>query len=304
MKIYFDFMGKKWVFLAISLVLIGAGLIGLAVRGLHFGIEFQGGTSIDLTMSKPFTIEEVRSVMSQAGYGDAVIQPIERPGKRPIQVLIRSRLLTPAVQTKILDGLDKKIGIAARNSIQAVGPGWGAAVTNSAVTALAVSLLGLVTYISLRFEYKMALTAIFAIFHDILLTIGVYALAGREVTPNTVAALLTILGYSLYDTIVVFHRIKENTSHIGKQTFQGMANESINQVLIRSINTTLMTVVPIGSLLAFGGETLRDFAFALFVGLISGAYSSIGVAAPLYAMWKETEPKYAALKRKYGAAAA
>jgi SecD/SecF fusion protein len=297
MRIYFDFMGKKWIFFAISGVLIAIGIIGFAVRGLHFGIEFQGGTSLDLKMAKPYTTAEVRSVMSAAGFGDAVIQPIE--GKN--EVLIRSRLLTPAVQTKIITGLDKKFGVTP-NSIQAVGPGWGAAVTNSAITALTVSLLALAVYISLRFEYKMALTAIFAIFHDIVLTVGIYALAGREVTPNTVAALLTILGYSLYDTIVVFHRIKENTSRIGKQTFQQMANESINQVLIRSINTTLMTVVPIGSLLIFGGETLRDFAFALFVGLISGAYSSIGVAAPLFAMWKETEPKYAALKRKYGLA--
>ena len=155
---------------------------------------------------------------------------------------------------------------------------------------------------SLRFEYKMSITAVIALIHDIIITLGIYALFGREVTPNTVAALLTILGFSLYDTIVVFHRIKENSIGLVKQSFMSMANESINEVLIRSINTTLTAVIPVMVMLFFGGSTLKDFAFALTIGTVSGAYSSIGVAAPLFAIWKETEPKFKALAKKYATA--
>lgn len=296
----FDFMGNKKYFFAVSGVLILAGLIGFIAVGLKFGIEFQGGTVMDLTMDKAFTAAQVRAVLAKQGEGDAVVQPVE--GTK--SVLIRSRKLEPAKVAGVVTALDKQFGVAVQNNIQTVGPGWGANVTNAAITALSVSLLALITYISLRFEYKMALTAVLAIIHDVILTIGIYVLAGREITPNTLAALLTILGYSLYDTIVVFHRIKENTAHIGKETFQHMATESINQVFIRSMNTTITTLIPILTLLFFGGDTLRDFAFALAVGLASGAYSSVGIAAPVYAIWKETEPKFAALKRKYGTAAA
>jgi SecD/SecF fusion protein len=145
----------------------------------------------------------------------------------------------------------------------------------------------------------MSVTAILALVHDILITLGLYSLVGWEVTPNVVAALLAILGYSLYDTIVVFHRIKENSRGLTKQSFMGMANTSINEVLIRSINTTLTSLIPVVVLLLFGGTTLKDYALALTIGLTSGAYSSIGVAAPIFAIWKETEPKYAALAKKY-----
>lgn len=300
MEIRFDFMGKKWVFWAVSCAFVLAGIAGCIVNGgLRFGIEFQGGSVMDLTMKKSFTVAEVRRVLADKGQADAFIQPVEGSN----DVLIRAGQLRPEEIAQVIAGLEKEIGVASQNSIETVGPGWGRNVTNAAVTALTVSLLALIVYISLRFEYKMALTAILAIAHDIALTVGVFALTAREITPNTVAALLTILGYSLYDTIVIFHRIRENSARIGKRTFQSMANESIQQVFIRSINTTLTTLIPILALLFFGGETLRDFAFALAVGLTAASYSSIGIAAPVYAVWKETEPKFAALKRKYGAAA-
>jgi len=165
--------------------------------------------------------------------------------------------------------------------------------------AFFLSILAILLYVSLRFEYKMSVMAIVALVHDIIITLGIYALSGLEVTPNTVAALLTILGYSLYDTIVVFHRIKENSQNLQKQSFMSMANESINEVFVRSLNTTITSLIPVLVMLFFGGPTLKDFAFALTIGLAVGAYSSIGVAAPLYAMWKETEPKYKALAKKY-----
>jgi SecD/SecF fusion protein len=157
-------------------------------------------------------------------------------------------------------------------------------------------------YTSLRFEYKMSVTAVIALIHDVIIVLGVYALSGREITPNTIAALLTIMGYSIYDTIVVFHRMRENSQRLVKQSFMSMANESVNQVIVRSMNTSITSLLPVLVLFFFGGETLKDFAFALVVGLLAGAYSSIGVASPIYAMWKEREPKFQALKKKYAKA--
>jgi SecD/SecF fusion protein len=191
---------------------------------------------------------------------------------------------------------------ATDRQVSTIGPEWGSNITNSALLALAVSMIAILAYISIRFEYKMAVTGVIALVHDAVITLGIYALLGRQVTPNTVAALLTILGYSLYDTIVVFHRIRENTQNLSKKTFMDMANDSLNQVLARWVNTGLSSLIPVICLLVLGGETLRDFAFALTVGLISGAYSSVAVASPLYAMWKEREPRFAALRKKFAAA--
>ena len=185
--------------------------------------------------------------------------------------------------------------------VNTVGPDWGAGVIQSSAIAFAVSLLLIIAYIAIRFEYKMGIMAVVALLHDLIIVVGIYALVGREITPNMVAALLTILGYSLYDTVVVFHRINDNMKESSlKCTFMSMANHSINQVFIRTINTTLTSFVPVFGMLLFGGETLKDFAFAMAVGLIAGSYSSIAVATPLYAMWKTREEKNAKLVKKYG----
>lgn len=175
----------------------------------------------------------------------------------------------------------------------------GSNVTNAAMLALMVSIIAILAYVSIRFEYKMAVTGVIALAHDVIITLGLYALIGREVTPNTVAALLTIMGYSLYDTIVVFHRIRENTANLTKKSFMQMANDSLNQVLARWVNTGLSSLIPVVCLLVLGGSTLKDFAFALTIGLVSGAYSSVAVASPLYALWKEREPRFQALAKKY-----
>ena len=160
----------------------------------------------------------------------------------------------------------------------------------------------IIAYIGIRFrDYKMGVTAVVALLHDLVLVMGIYALVGREVNPNTIAALLTILGYSLYDTVVVFHRINDNMKADAiRCTFMTMANHSINQVFIRTINTTLTSFIPVFAMLLFGGETLKDFAFAMSIGLIAGSYSSIAVATPLYCLWKTREPKFAKLQKKYG----
>lgn len=185
--------------------------------------------------------------------------------------------------------------------VTTIGPDWGESVIKSSLIAFFVSILLIIIYIAIRFEYKMGVTAIISLLHDLILVFGIYALVGREVNPNMIAALLTILGYSLYDSVVVFHRINDNMKGSDmKCTFMSMANRSINQVFIRTINTTLTSLIPVLAMLFFGGETLKDFAFAMTIGLLCGAYSSIAVATPLYSIWKTREPKYAKLAKKYG----
>jgi len=197
----------------------------------------------------------------------------------------------------------KALGLPGESfQVTTIGPGWGKSVTDRALLALALSFGAILLYVSVRFEYKMSVAAIIALIHDVTITLGIYALFGQEVTPNTVAALLTILGYSLYDTIVMFHRIKENSYSLSKQSFMGMANDSINQVLVRTVNTIILSLLPVVVMLFFGGDTLYDFALALSIGLLVSSYSSFGTATPIYVLWKEREPKYAALKKKYASA--
>ena len=293
---YIDFMGnRKWLFLASGIVLTVA-IISLATKGLTLGYEFKGGTKITLTNAATATLPQVRDAVAQAKIVDASVQTITGG------FIVRSTEPSAAVASAQAAAVGKTLNIPETNTqVSTIGPEWGANITNAAMLALAVSLIAILAYVSIRFEYKMAVTGVIALFHDALITLGLYALLGREVTPNTVAALLTILGYSLYDTIVVCHRIRENTANLTKKTFMSMANDSLNQVLARWINTGLSSLIPVLCLLIFGQDTLKDFAFALTIGLISGAYSSVGVASPLYAMWKEREPRFKALAKKYAA---
>jgi SecD/SecF fusion protein len=298
-RVYVDFMGnRKWLFVFSSVVLaiaIGA----LLLRGLTFGIDFKGGTSIKLPQTAGVTTEKVAGALRDAGMTDAIVQPALTQG-RPDGWLVRSGISDTNKATKVFRTAADSLNIPLQEAqASVISPSYGASITNAAMLALVVSIAAILVYISVRFEYKMSVTAVLALAHDAIITLGIYALVGREVTPNTAAALLTIIGYSLYDTIVVFHRIRENTANLQKTTFMQMANDSINQVLTRWINTGLSQIVPVVVLLTFGGETLKDFAFALLVGLLSGAYSSVAVASPLYAIWKETEPRYKALKQRY-----
>jgi SecD/SecF fusion protein len=291
---YIDFMGnRRWMFLASGIVLTVA-ILSLALRGLNLGIDFKGGTVVTLANVSGKTITDVRDAAVRANLKEPAVQTTQGG------FLIRSA----ETDTKIAEAAATQIGStlgvsAADTQVSTIGPEWGANITNAAELALVVSIMAILAYVSIRFEYKMAVTGVVALLHDVIITLGLYALLGRELTPNTVAALLTIMGYSLYDTIVVFHRIRENTQNLSKKTFMAMANDSLNQVLARWINTGLASLIPVVCLLLIGGTTLRDFAFALTVGLVSGAYSSIGVASPLYAMWKEREPRYQALAKKF-----
>ena len=293
-------MGRKKYFFAFSGALIVISILALLVKGLTFGVDFQGGTSMTFSDAAGVTTEQVRGALEEAGVPDtanATIQPTD-DGGYIVRTAESDTAKAHGAFSAIIDSLDLPEQDA---NVTTIGPGWGKNVTDASLLALAVSIIAILIYISLRFEYKMSVSAVVALLHDTVIVLGVYAISGREVTPNTIAAVLTILGYSLYDTIVVFHRIRENAAGLTKMSFMSMTNESINQVLMRWVNTGLIQVIPVVALFFFGGETLQDFAFAMAVGLVAAAYSTVGLASPFYAMWKEREPKFQALKRKYAA---
>lgn len=295
-----NFMGVRKILLSLSAALIVLSFAVVGVKGVTFGIEFVGGTSIAFHNTGDITIEDMRAACTDAGEPDAVVQTTNADGSAGF--LVRTTNTSPEDATATANQIASDLGIATDSfEVNTVGPDWGAGVIQSSAIAFAVSLLLIIAYIAIRFEYKMGIMAVVALLHDLIIVVGIYALVGREITPNMVAALLTILGYSLYDTVVVFHRINDNMKESTlKCTFMSMANHSINQVFIRTINTTLTSFVPVLGMLLFGGETLKDFAFAMAVGLIAGSYSSIAVATPLYAMWKSREKNNAKLIKKYG----
>jgi len=301
-KLYIDFMGnRKWLLIA-SGVVMAIAIAALAFRGLNLGIDFRGGTTISLPQAAGVTTEKVQAALTKVGMANAVVQPVLTAGQAD-GWLVRSGETDTNKANAAYEAVAKELGIpltSARSSV--IAASYGATMMNAVLLALVVSVAAILLYISIRFEYKMSVTAVLALVHDTVITLGIYALMGREVSPNTLAALLTIIGYSLYDTVVVFHRIRENSQSLTKQTFMQMANDSINEVLARWFNTGISQIVPVVVLLVFGGETLKDFAFALLIGLLSGAYSSVAFASPLYAMWKEREPRYKALKARYAKA--
>lgn len=296
-------MGKRRIFFAISTVIVVVSIAVLLLKGLTFGIEFQGGTVMTLEGAAGVSVEDVRDILQNVGVPDArnaVIQTTDDGG-----LIVRTSESDTASAQEDFTALIGELDLPAQDvNVTTIGPGWGANVTRAAVIALVISIISILAYISIRFEYKMSVTAVLSLVHDALFVLGVYAILGREVTPNTIAALLTILGYSLYDTIVVFHRIRENAAGLSKRSFMDMTNASINQIFMRWLNTGLIQIIPVLCLLFFGGETLRDFAFAMAIGLVSSAYSSVALASPLYALWKEREPRFQALKKKYEAQSA
>ena len=243
----------------------------------------------------------MRDAFDDAGVSDPVLQTTNADGDTGI--LARMTTTSAEDATHIANQVADEFGWSTDSfEVTTIGPDWGASVVQSSLLAFLVSLILIIAYISIRFrDYKMGVSAVIALLHDLVLVFGVYALVGREVTPNTIAALLTILGYSLYDTVVVFHRINENMKDDSvKCTFVTMANHSVNEVLIRSLNTSITSLIPVVAMLLFGGETLKDFALAMTVGLIAGAYSSYAIATPIYVIWKTRETRYAKLQRKYG----
>ena len=295
-----NFLGHRRLFLTVAAVAMALCFIVVGVRGLNFGIEFVGGTSVAFHDTGDVATEQVRQAFDAAGEPDAVIQTTATNGEPGF--LVRTTTTSAEDATATANQVADEFGWPTTSfEVTTIGPDWGASVIQSSLLAFFVSIILIIIYIAIRFEYKMGVMAIVALLHDLILVMGIYALVGREVNPNTIAALLTILGYSLYDTVVVFHRINDNMKGSDiKCTFMTMANHSVNQVFVRTINTTLTSFVPVLAMLLFGGETLKDFAFAMVIGLLAGSYSSIAIATPLYAMWKTREPRYAKLQQKYG----
>jgi SecD/SecF fusion protein len=309
-KIYsFDYMGhKKWWFV-ISAIIIGAGLISLFVKGggnpvngLNYGLEFKEGTRITVAFQETPALAEVRTVVSEAGYPNAQLQ--ETPNVAGAGVpgfQIQTDVLTPAEQDELKQALNESFTIAESGgteifSLETVGATFGRQVVSQSLKAIGIALLLILIYVTLRFQWKFAIGAIVAEIHDLLVVVGVYSLTGQEVTTATIAAVLTILGYSLYDTVIVYDRIRENQPKLSRLPYGDMVNVSIWEVLTRSINTTLIVLLPVLCLFFFGGATLKDFAFALLIGILSGAYSSIFVASPVLVLLREREPQYKKLK--------
>ncbi|MBQ9042770.1 MAG: protein translocase subunit SecD [Eggerthellaceae bacterium] len=295
-----NFVGHRKVFLIISACLIVASVAVVGIKGLTFGIEFVGGTSITFHETGETTIDEMRSAFADAGQAEATIQTTTENGNEGF--LIRMTVTDAQEATAIANQVADQLGFTTENfEVTTIGPDWGSSVISQSLIAFLVSLVLIIIYIAIRFEFKMGVTAVIVLLHDLIIVIGVYALVGREFTPNAVAALLTIIGYSLYDTVVVFHRINDNAKDMNvKCSFFTVANHSLNQVFIRSINTTVTSLIPVLFMLFFGGETLKDFAFAMTIGLFIGCYSSIALGTPLYSIWKTREDKYAKAEKKFG----
>src|SRR5215210_2437764 len=297
-KITFDFMGASKWFFSMSGVILLIGALAIAGNGLNFGIDFESGTRITAPLTKAATVEDVRGALAAQGLGQEKIQTVDNPelGKHVVQ--ISTDQLEPAGVGRVNKILDQRFGLADSPNVESIGPTFGASVANSALIAIIASLAVISMYIALRFEWKYAVPVLIALMHDILITAGVYSLTGREVTTSTVAALLTIVGFSLYDTIIVFDRIRENVPRMPSAALSQIVNRSMAEVIVRSLATSFCTVLPVLALFFFGGDTLKDFAFALIVGTISGAYSSVFIAAPVLTHWKEREPFYRTRERR------
>jgi SecD/SecF fusion protein len=293
----FDFMGASRWFFSFSGVILLIGALAIGGSGLNFGIDFKSGTRIQTAFSKPVTESQLGAVMASTGYANAEIQKFSNKSIGGAGYEISTKTLKPNKVKDIKAALDTKFGsgnvTGTKNfSSTSIGPTFGKTIANSALIAIIASLLVISAYIALRFEWKYAVPVLIALMHDLLITAGVYSLTGREVTTSTVAALLTILGYSLYDTIIVFDRVRENVPRMPRAAFSQIVNRSMSEVLTRSLATSFCTLLPVLALFLFGGETLKDFAFALIVGVASGAYSSIFIASPVLTHWKEREGSY------------
>ena len=294
---------KKWY--AVSALFIALSVFALGAQGLRLGIEFEGGSAFVVTTSTG-SIEQAREAVSSAGYTDNVI--IQTLGEEKIR--IQTGVLDALQSNAIQDALAAEFGVSVESiDTQNVGPSWGEEISKKAFQGLIAFLICIMIYLALTFEPKMAVAAVVALIHDVFITVGLYAFIGFEVTPATVIGFLTILGYSLYDTVVVFDKIRENTKGItstGKSTYSDATNLAVNQTFVRSINTSLIALLPVAAILfvgagLLGAGTLKDLALALFIGLIAGTYSSIFIAPPVLASLREREPAMKALSIRVAA---
>ena len=297
------FMRYRKVLLTISAILSTVALVGLLVRGLTFGIEFQGGTEIDFNDSGDITIEQMREALTNAGENDPTIQTTTASdGENGF--IVRSDTTDPNTANAHAKEAADALGLSEESyNVTTIGPDWGADVTRSSLLAFGLAIALIIGYVTIRYEFKMSITAVIALVHDMVIILGIYAWTQIPVTPNVVAALLSTMGFSLYDTVVEFDRTNDNAKTLRDgihRTYIQICNFSVNEVVVRSINTTITTLVPELAMYFFGGATLKDFAFAMILGELLGTYSSYAVATPLLAMWKTREPRWAKLEAKYG----
>ena len=302
---HFDFVGQSRRFLIITVAALVVVGIGMIWRGMNFSIEFTGGTSYTVTgAQEEFTAESLRDALAEAGVEDSIIQVVDEGDGAFISTPPGEDIGSDA-QRAVHAAVQETTG-AEEIAVNAVGPRWGEQITQQSVRGLLVFLVLVALYLALRFEWRMALSAIATLIHDIIITVGIYAIVGFQVSPASVIAFLTILGFSLYDTVIVFDRVNEDTaklSSMSTRTYGEVANEALNEVLVRSLSTYITALLPVGSLLfigarLLGAETLQDLALALFVGMAVGTYSSIVVATPLLVWLKEKEPRWAELRQR------
>jgi len=307
-----NFVGRQRMWYAISGIILLVSIVSLLTRGLNFSEDFTGGSNFQFPSTSSTTQTAISRVVEQAGGGSATVQHISG-GLSKSAWIVQTKSVSPQVSQGITSAIEKAFGINPNDmSVSFVGATWGGQITTKATEALIIFLVVIVIYLSIAFEWKMAIAAFVALLHDIVITTGVYSLCGFQVAPASVIGLLTILGYSLYDTVVVFDKVRENTAGLltsQRSTYSQAANLALNQTLVRSINTSLTALLPVASILFIGGAllsagTLNDLSLVLFVGMLSGTYSSICIATPVLADLKEREPQYKDLAAKLARRAA
>ncbi|HKE50682.1 MAG TPA: protein translocase subunit SecF [Actinomycetes bacterium] len=304
-EVSYDFVGRAKIWYLVSGILIAISAVSLFTRGLELGVEFEGG-AVYTVKSAQLTVEEARDAVRSAGVDEPIVQDLAQSDRIRVQV----PAVSPEVSTEIQNAIAEKAGVAPADvDKQQVSASWGAQIARRALLGLGVFFIAVLIYLAAAFDLKMATAAFASLIHDVFITIGVYSLVGFTVTPATVIGVLTILGYSLYDTVVVFDKVRENTRGLlgtAKQTYSQAANLAVNQTIVRSINTSVIALLPVGSILFIGtwflgAGVLKDLSLALFVGIAVGTYSSIFIATPLLAAMKEREPQMKALARRVAA---
>ncbi len=309
-----DIIGRRRAFLVASGILVAICVIALSTRGLNLGVDFTGGSLIRFRFERPVTGPEVRGTLASAGLADldlarAIVQPIKGTNDVQVKAQVKGKPLSDEQAGRVAEVLGSRLGAVSIVESEAVEPVIGRELLTQALTALVIASIGIVIYVTLRFEFRFAVAAIAALVWAVAVLLGVFALLGRQVNSPFVAAVLTIIGYSINNTIVIFDKIRENLRLRKKETLEELTNRSILQTMRRSLFTTVTTLLGVIALYLFGGVTIRNFNLALMVGLIAGAYSSIFVAPPLWLEWRladraRQQRRAAAAKMKPGAAKA
>ncbi|MBS4007706.1 MAG: protein translocase subunit SecF [Clostridium sp.] len=286
---------RKYAFIFSAVVII-AGVISMSFRGFNFGIDFTGGTLLHLNIRQEFTLEEARSVLQPFGLEAAALQKVGAEGLaegEKQELLIQTQQLTPAKQDEIFSAFQEKYGLTAADllRVENVAPVVGGELQRQALIALLLAGLGMIAYITIRFEFRFAVSAIAALLHDVLVMLAFFSIFQIEVNGPFIAAVLTVLGYSINDTIVIYDRVRENLKTRRKEQLADVVDNSIRQSLVRTINTSVTTLIVVGTILIFGGITLFPFMLALLVGVFFGTYSSVFVASPLWLAWRERDAR-------------